>query len=83
MSKDFGADALKVSLHGKTSLGKLNLTPGPGQYNAKNTLTKIREKSPVLHSSSRFKEGCKDTSPGPGMYYRDDFFGKNGLAVSI
>ena len=83
MSKDFGAYALKVSLHGKTSLGKMTSTPGPGQYNAMNTLTKSREKSPVLHTSSRFKEGRKDTSPGPGMYYRDDFFGKNGLAVSI
>ena len=37
----------------------------------------------MLHGSSRFKEGRKDTSPGPGMYHRDDFFGKNGLAVSI
>ena len=83
MGKDFGADALKVSIHGKTSFGKQIMTPGPGQYNAKNTLTKSREKSPVMHGSSRFKEGHRDTSPGPGMYYRDDFFGKNGLAVSI
>ncbi len=83
MSKDFGADALKVTIHGKTSFGKKMSTPGPGQYNAKNTLTKSREKSPVMHSSSRFKEGRRDTSPGPGMYYRDEFFGKNAMAVSI
>lgn len=37
--KDFGNDAPKFSLYGRTGFGKKQSTPGPGQYNPKESLT--------------------------------------------
>jgi Sperm-tail PG-rich repeat len=83
VSKDFGAEAPKFSLYGKTGFGKKQSTPGPGQYNPKESLTQRNQKSPTLKGASRFNDNRRDSSPGPGMYYKEEFFAKNANAVTI
>ena len=83
MSKDFGVDAPKFSLFGKANFGKKQSTPGPGQDNPRETLTQRGQKSPTLKGASRFKDMQRDMSPGPGNYYREEYFGKDAKAVSI
>jgi len=45
VSKDFGQDALKVSILGKPKDNNKNLIPGPGQYETKDDLTKCKPQS--------------------------------------
>jgi hypothetical protein len=48
-------------------------------------MVKERVKSPVMkRGSQRFKEENKhDMSPGPGEYYRDEYFGRDSRSITL
>ncbi len=71
--KSIGANALKMSLHGRIESKVSNDIPGPGSYDAALTLVRDRVKSPNLASSLRgtdeqlLRRRASEV-PGPGEY---------------
>jgi len=68
--KEFGHDAVKVTISGKSKEHISTMSPGPGAYDSKNEVVREKSVSYKMGSSSRTEVVHKEHSerPGPGQY---------------
>ena len=70
-------------MKGRTPIERKNENPGPGQYNLNNDSMKDRVRTTSVMNSQRFKSTKEKNSPGPGNYYKDEYFARNASPISI
>lgn len=70
-------------LHAPKVSGKQEL-PGPGVYDPRDSLSKDRIRSAIIvKGTDRFHELPRQDNPGPGNYYKDEYFDRNASPISL